>query len=210
MISKSIILARGGSKGIKNKNLVLLKGKPLLWYTVNASLASEVSETWVSTDCDKIKEYALGIGCKVLDRPKEISGDFSKSEDALLHFAENVQFDTLVFIQPTSPLLLQSEINYGLEKMKEFDSIISVTEEHWLPRWSLNGTPVEWDPENRPMRQEMDLRYVETGAFYITTRKNLLESKLRFSGKIGFVKIPLKRSFQVDTLDDLDLIESLL
>ena len=48
--------------------------------------------------------------------------------------------------------------------MKEFDSIISVTEEHWLPRWSLNGTPVEWDPENRPMRQEMDLRYAETGA----------------------------------------------
>ena len=88
MISKSIILARGGSKGIKNKNLVQLKGKPLLWYTVNASLASEVSETWVSTDCHKIKEYALGIGCKVLDRPKEISGDF-QSEDALLHFAEN-------------------------------------------------------------------------------------------------------------------------
>ena len=71
------------------------------------------------------------------------------------------------------------------------------------PAW--NGTL-----KNRPMRQEMDLRYVETGAFYITTRKNLLESKLRFSGKIGFVKIPLKRSFQVDTLDDLDLIESLL
>ena len=165
----------------------------------------KVSKTWVSWIAIRSKNTLWEL-VQFLTTEKF---HFSKSE---MHcfIAENIQFDTLVFIQPTSPLLLPSEINYGLEKMQEFDSVISVTEEHWLPRWSLNGTPVDWDPENRPMRQEMDVRYIETGAFYITTKKNLWESKLRFSGRIGFVKIPLKRSFQVDTLDDLDLLEKLL
>ena len=206
----TVILARGGSKGIPGKNLIKLKGKPLLWYTINASLKSKVFETWVSTDCSDIKKYSLDLGCKVIDRPKEISGDHSKSEEALIHFAENVQFHTLVFIQPTSPLLLSNDINLGLEKMKRFDSIISVTEEHWLPRWKTNGTPIGWDPKNRPMRQNIETNFVENGAFYITTKKKLFETKLRFGGNIGFVKIPLKRSFQVDTQDDLELISLLL
>ena len=89
----SLILARGGSKGIPNKNIIDLNGNPLLYYTTNASLNSNVNETWVSTDCDKIKKVAQIIGCKVIDRPKEISGDNSKSDEALVHFAENVDFD---------------------------------------------------------------------------------------------------------------------
>jgi N-acylneuraminate cytidylyltransferase len=206
----TVILARGGSKGIPGKNLIKLKGKPLLWYTINASLTSKVSETWVSTDCLEIKKYSLNLGCKVIDRPKEISCDHSKSEEALIHFAKNVEFDTLVFIQPTSPLLLSNDINLGLDKMKHFHSIISVTEEHWLPRWKTNGTPMGWNPKNRPMRQDIEMNFVENGAFYITTRNKLFETKLRFGGNIGFVKIPLKRSFQVDTKDDLELISQLL
>lgn len=206
----TVILARGGSKGIPGKNLIKLKGKPLLWYTINASFASKVSETWVSTDCLDIKKYSLSLGCNVIDRPKEIAGDHSKSEEALLHFAENVEFDILVFIQPTSPLLLGNDINLGVDKMKNFDSIISVTEEHWLPRWKTNGTPMDWNPKNRPMRQDIEMNFVENGAFYITTRDKLFETKLRFGGNVGFVKLPLKRSFQVDTEDDLELISLLI
>jgi len=206
----SIILARGGSKGLPNKNIIDINGNPLLYYTANASLNSNVNETYVSTDCDKIKKVALNLGCKVIDRPEEISGDNSKSDEALVHFAENVNFDILVFIQPTSPLLKSSDINNGLRKMKDCDSVFSVTKEHWIPRWTESGEPLNWDINNRPMRQDVNETFTENGAFYITTKTQLLNSKLRYGGKIGMVEIPFHRSFQIDTMDDLKLIRKLL
>jgi N-acylneuraminate cytidylyltransferase len=59
------------------------------------------------------------------------------------------------------------------------------------------------------MRQDKSETFIENGAFYITTRKQLLDSKLRYSGKIGVVEMPLSRSFQIDTMEDLELIRSL-
>lgn len=206
----SLILARGGSKGIPNKNIIDLNGNPLLYYTASASLNSNVNETWVSTDCDKIKQVAQNIGCKVIDRPKEISGDNSKSDEALVHFAENIDFDILVFIQPTSPLLKSSDINKGIKKIKNYDSVFSVTKEHWIPRWTENGEPDNWNINNRPMRQDVKETYIENGAFYITTKEQLLNSKLRYGGSIGMIEMPLHRSFQIDTYDDLLLIEKII
>jgi len=60
------------------------------------------------------------------------------------------------------------------------------------------------------MRQEVSERYVENGAFYITTKENLLKSKLRYSGNIGAVELPLERSFGVDTYEDLNLIKKIM
>jgi N-acylneuraminate cytidylyltransferase len=206
----SLILARGGSKGIPNKNIIEINGNPLLYYTANASLNSNVNETWVSTDCDKINNVAQNIGCKVIDRPKEISGDNSKSDEALVHFAENIDFDILVFIQPTSPLLKSSDINKGLKKMKNYDSVFSVTKEHWIPRWSETGEPIDWEINDRPMRQDVKETFIENGAFYITTKKQLMNSKLRYGGNIGMIEMPLHRSFQIDTHDDLLLMKKIL
>ena len=149
-------------------------------------------------------------GCEVLDRPKKYATDQSKSEESLIHFSKNVDFDILVFIQPTSPLILYSDINEGLEMMKNYDSIFSAYSEHWLPRWTKSKNALNWDINKRPMRQDIDNSYVENGAFYITTKKNLEESGLRYSGKIGIYKMPFSRSFQVDTLDDLLLIEKVM
>ena len=116
----------------------------------------------------------------------------------------------MVFIQPTSPLIKSADINKGLEMMDKHDSVFSVTKEHWIPRWTMDVEPYEWEIDNRPMRQDKSETYIENGAFYITKRKNLLESGLRYSGKIGVVEIPLSRSFQIDTLEDLELVEKLL
>jgi len=66
------------------------------------------------------------------------------------------------------------------------------------------------ETNNRPMRQDVPERYVENGAFYITTRKALLESGLRYSGNIGIYEMPMSRSFQVDTPEDLELIEKII
>ena len=210
----SIILARGGSKGIPNKNIISLNGKPLISYVIKVSKKSKINETWVSTDSEEIKKVAKSYGAKVIDRPKTISEDFSKSEEALKHFSENVNFDILVFIQPTSPLLKESDVNKGIamitNKNNNYDSVFSAYKEHWLPRWSKDIKPINWNIKSRPMRQEIEEEYVENGAFYITTKEQLLNSKIRYSGNIGIVKMPNYRSFQVDTLEDLKLIGKLV
>ena len=206
----SVILARGGSKGIPFKNIKKLCDKPLISYVIQASKNSNVDETWVSTDSMKIATVAGAFGAKIILRPDNISTDTSQSEEALIHFAEKKDFDIMVFIQPTSPLIKPEDINSGLEMMNEHDSVFSVTKNHWIPRWTMDVKPYKWDIKNRPMRQDKPETYLENGAFYITKKKSLLDSKLRYSGNIGVVEMPLKRSFQIDTLEDLKLVEKIL
>jgi CMP-N-acetylneuraminic acid synthetase len=208
----SITLARGGSKGISRKNMVLIDEKPLVFYAVNNSLVSSVDETWVSTDDEEIAKACKGFGANVIMRPKEISKDTSKCEDALLHFAEHVEFDVLAFIQATSPLLEVEYLERGLEMMREkrYDSVFSVQKEHWIPRWSLELVPLAWNPSKRPRRQMMPETYLENGAFYLTTRAQLLSSGVRYGGNMGVVEMPLAQSLQVDTEDDLELIRKLI
>ena len=212
MKTVALILARGGSKGIPNKNIINIKQKPLLAYSILAAQKSNVDEVWVSTDCKKIKEVAINYGAKVLDRPEKYATDVSKSEDALIHFAENINFNILVFIQPTSPLINSDDINSGLLLIqnKNYDSVFSAYKEHWLPRWSLDNKPDNWEIDDRPMRQEIDEKYVENGAFYITSKDALMNSSLRYSGSIGIIEMPLSRSFQIDNEDDLSLIKGLI
>ena len=206
----SLIPARGGSKEIPDKNIINLKGKPLIYYTIQTSKNSSVDETWVSTNSSKISVISEGYGANIIKRPNEISKDDSKSEEALIHFAERVDFDILVFIQATSPLLTSKYINLGLDMMKKYDSVFSVTREHWIPRWNKKHKPDGWDIQKRPMRQDIEEKFLENGAFYITKKQSLLKSKLRYSGKIGMVEMPLNLSFQIDTQDDLELVGRLL
>ena len=209
----SVILARGGSKGIPKKNIVDINGRPLLYYSIDASKRSDVNKTFVSTDCEEISKIALECGTNgIVDRPKHLATDKSVSDDALIHFAEIISFDILVFIQPTSPMIKSEYINEGIEMVVsgKYDSVFTATKEHWIPKWNKKVKPIDWDIYNRPMRQDKEELYTENGMFYITTRNNLLTSKLRYSGRKGFVKIPLVNSFQVDTREDLDLIRKLI
>jgi N-acylneuraminate cytidylyltransferase len=208
----SLITARGGSKGIPYKNIKDINGKPLISYSITESLKSDVDETWVSTEDRTIKNYSLGYGARVIDRPKELADDISMPDDSLLHFTDQNDFDVLVFIQPTSPMIKSKYINEGIKMIKsgKYDSVFTVTKEHWTPKWDGDVQPVDWDIHNRPRRQDKEDLYVENGMFYITKRDNLLTSKLRYSGRKGFVKIPLTDSFQVDTREDLDLIRKLI
>jgi N-acylneuraminate cytidylyltransferase len=207
---KTIIPARGGSKGIPRKNIIDINGKPLIQYTIEAAKASKAKDVYVSTDCAGIMLEAIKHKAKVIMRPSNISGDNSKSEDALLHFAKTISFDILVFIQPTSPLIIPENINKGLEMLEKYDSVFSAYKEHWIPRWNMDNTPDNWDTNNRPMRQDMSEKWVENGAIYITKRECLEKSGVRYSGKIGILEMPQSRSFQIDTLDDLELIKKII
>ncbi len=206
----SLILARGGSKEIPNKNIIDVNGSPLIYYTIKASKNSIVDHTWVSTDSEKIKNIALSYEASVIDRPIEIAGDNSQSEESLLHFSNHVDFDYLVFIQPTSPLLVCEDINAAISMLDKYDSVFSVYKEHWVPRWSKTAEPIDWNIHQRPMRQQIKPKFVENGAFYITSKKNLIRSELRYSGKIGIYEMPLSRSLQIDTEDDLELIRKII
>ena len=203
----TIIPARGGSKGIKNKNLIEVSGQPLISYVVNESLKSKTDETWVSSDSNEILNYANTLGAKTIKRPPEISDDLAISESTLLHFADNVGFDSLVFIQATSPLLISEDINRGIKMLKDYDSVVSVTENNQL-LWS-NNKPM-YEISNRKRRQDSPKSYLETGGIFITKKSGLIKSRNRLNGKIGLLKIPKIRSFDIDTVEDLDVVEVIL
>ena len=94
--------------------------------------------------------------------------------------------------------------------MKNYDSVFSVCREHWLPRWSMDVKPLNFNNEKRPRRQDRPDTYIENGAFYITTRDALLRSKARVSGRIGVVEMSPYESFQIDTWEDLNFVEKLI
>ena len=102
----SIILARGGSKGIKNKNLIKIKKKPLLYWSIEKSIKSKsIHKTWVSSDDLKILNYSKKLGAKIIKRPKSISGDNATSEAAWFHAIQTITksdpITLIVGIQPT-------------------------------------------------------------------------------------------------------------
>lgn len=207
----AIIPARGGSKGIPRKNLAKLNGKPLLYYSVSACLDScLIDETWVSSDDDKILEYAKSLGARTIKRPESICKDDSSSESALLHLADNVGFDTMVFVQATSPLITSDIITSAIDhynNQTELDSLVSGHIDHGF--WWDNGSPL-FDPLNRPTRQQQGDLYKESGMFYITSRKALLESGCRYSGKASIYPIDKLSALEIDTKEDLKLIELIM
>ena len=203
----SLIPARGGSKGIPNKNLIKILGKPLIQYALEASLRSKVNETWVSSDSKQILNFSNKLGAKIIKRPKKISSDNASSEQALLHFSEIIDYDIIVFIQCTSPLINFKDIDKGINKMKKFDSIVSVSETSQF-FWNSDG-PL-YDLNNRNRRQVDKKRFLETGGIFITTRENLLKTKNRLSGKIGYLHIPKIRSFDIDNYDDLEIVKLII
>ena len=148
----------------------------------------------------------------IIDRPLELANDIIMPDAALLHAAKNIDFDILVFIQPCAALIKPEFINLGIDRIvKEgYDSSFAVVRESWMPIWDLNVNPIDWDINSRPRRQDKNEWFKEAGMFYITTRKNLLKSGLRYSGNIGVVEIPLQDSFQIDNQQDLDLIRKVL
>ena len=210
----AIILARGGSKGVPNKNTRLVKSKPLIQYTIDAA-SPVVDEVFVSTNDQDIADISSLLGASIIQRPDKYATDTASSESALIHAVmdERVKkYETIVFIQPTSPLVTTEDIRKGVElqEWSPYDSVFSAYKEHWIPKWSLTSHPLNWKIDDRPRRQDKDEVYVENGAFYITSRRRLIDTGLRYSGNIGICEMPMSRSFQIDTFDDLHLVEKLL
>jgi len=203
----TLIPARGGSKGIPRKNLIDIHGKPLIYYTIKAARDSNVDEVWVSSEDEEILEVAKAHGAKTIKRPAALATDTATSESVLLHFAENVDFDIIVFLQATSPMTTAEDINKAIEMMDTHDSVLTVSE---LTQFIWFDKKPSYDLSNRKRRQECEKTYLETGALFATKRENLLKSKNRLSGNIGFCMVPKLRSFDIDSYEDLEVIKRLL
>ncbi len=213
----SIIPARGGSKGIPLKNLQLLNEKPLLDYSVNASLKSKfITRTLVSTDHYKILKRAKKLGADIIKRPKHLANDSSRIEPVIQHclnylkLKENYHPDIIILLQNTSPLRTKKHIDSALNLFltSKFDSMLSgFTSHHFF--WKIknnNAIPINYNPTKRPNRQDFNNQFIENGAIYITKYSAFQKSKCRISGKIGFFNMPEELSIDIDT--KLDLLQA--
>ena len=214
MYNVGFIPARAGSKGIKSKNLVPLNNKPLIWYTVSAAANSELEKVFVSTDSSDLKKIVENFGydkVEVISRSKESASDNATSESALIEFCEQTKFDNVVFLQATSPMTTSNDINSGLKIFAtgNYNSVISVVKNHQF-LWDCNGNPINYNPQARPRRQDWDGYFIENGAFYISSRKNILNSKCRISHPVGYYEMNKKSLLEIDSKEDLELATSLL
>ena len=220
----AIIPARSGSKGLKDKNIKLLNGKPLMAYTIEAALSSEqFDEVMVSTDSEKYAEIAKSFGAKVpFLRSAETSTDKASSWDTvaevLCRYAENSRtFDSLCLLQPTSPFRTAEDINnaYELYNSKANFAVISVCEaEHsplWCGRLPESGEFLNFiNQEAMKQRQAGGKFYRLNGAIYIVNCEKFKTDRYFYqSGSFAYI-MPQERSIDIDTNIDFKYAEFLM
>jgi len=216
----AIILARGGSKGIKNKNLVKIKNKPLIFWTIKDCLKSKkIKSIWVSSDSEKILNYSAKCGSNVIKRPKKYALDRSSSEASLHHAikyldSKNINFSDVVFLQATSPLRDKKDIDNScnLYVSKNYDSLFSAVKinDHFIWKKNRQKLLANYNFKKRPRRQIIENKFLENGSFYIFNKKKFLKFKNRLFGKIGVYLMSKMNSFQIDNCEDIQLINKLV
>ena len=220
MKTVAIILARGGSKEILDKNIIDFCGKPLLAWTIEHCRDGGVDSVYVSSDSDKILEVGEEYGAVSIKRPEEISGDTATSESGWLHALEVIEekttnLDWILAPQVTSPLRSTDDIRNGLEiaKSGKFDSLFSCSIAEDLFFWeesSGNLDSVNYDWRNRKRRQDIPKQYIENGSFYLFRPEALRKNNNRFGGRIGVVEMEFWKMFEIDSMDDLKMCEALM
>lgn len=218
----AIIPARGGSKGIPRKNILSLLGKPLIAYNIEqARKAHLVNRLVVSTDDAEIAAISRQFGAEVVWRPAEISGDTASSESALLHTlaflnqAEGYQPDLLVFLQCTSPLTLSADIDGTIQALLDAnaDTALAAIPFHYFV-WKTNSggdvVGINHDKSVRPLRQEREAQFLETGAVYAMRVQGFLKARHRFFGKTALYEMPVERRLEIDDPVDFQIAETLL
>jgi CMP-N,N'-diacetyllegionaminic acid synthase len=209
-----LIPARGGSKSIPRKNLVDLGGVPLIQWTIQAALGSNLERVVVSTDDDEIAEISQSLGAEVpFKRPAELSSDQTLSIDVVLHALDVLEedFDAVMMLQPTSPFRTSIDIESAIKIIEDASSVISVVpvEGTHPARMKFVEDGVLIDPpfaetiENMP-RQELRPMYIRNGAIYLTRVSDLRHRT--FKGALSRALImPKERSINIDTGFDLAL-----
>lgn len=212
----AVIPARGGSQGVPRKNLRRVGGVPLLARAITSALAAtRVDRVVVSTDDAEIAAVAREWGAEVVDRPAEISGHTASSESALVHALDQLGLDdgVLVFIQATSPFIDPLDIDAAVARVVdgEVDSLFSAVES-WGFVWRDGpdgAVGVNHDLRVRPRRQDRELEYLETGAFYVMRIAGFRDAGHRFFGRVGIAVVPEHTAIEIDTELQLEMSSAL-
>lgn len=211
----AIIPARAGSKGIKDKNLREVGGVSLVGRAIrSAKKTQKIDKVYVSTDSPLISEEAIRWGAEPISRPAELSTDESTSESAIEHALEGIgTVDIIVFIQCTSPFIQASSIDSAIELVQsgEADSVFSGVEDHGF-RWESSNSglqPLGHNPLLRTRRQDLPVRYLETGAFFVFRPDGFIKSGSRFHGRVACVTVPQRYAMEVDYKEQLELANSI-
>ena len=210
----AVIPARGGSKGIQYKNIIELKGKPLIYYiTAELLKTPEVNKVVVSTDDDKIKrvvENLFGDDVEVLDRPKEISDDVATSEAVIEHAIKTIgeKYTYTMLAQCTSPLTESKDFINLIEAIEGCDSAAYYTENHSFC-FDLDEDRNKLRSERLP-RQKKIPRKQEAGNAWLFETNGFLKHKSRLFGTIGLCEIKYPKNLEIDDMNDFYVIEYLM
>mgnify|MGYP000844284957 CR=1 FL=1 len=209
----SIILARGGSKGLPRKNIIEFCSKPLLAWTVEHCIEGGATPVYVSSDSEEILGVGEQYGAKSILRPENISGDYATSESGWLHALEIIEaesgiMDWILAPQVTSPLRTENDICNGLElaASDKYDSLFSCSISEDILFWGIHSKKLvsmnyEW--KNRKRRQDFPKQYIENGSFYLFRPEILRDNNNRFGGRIGMVEMEFWKMFEIDSQEDL-------
>lgn len=220
----AVILARGGSKRLPNKNILALGGKPLIAWSIEAARKSKyIDRVIVSTDSAEIAKISKKYGADVpFLRPKNLADDTASSNDAIFHALnwlkskEKKIYDLFVLLQPTSPLRTEKHIDQALDKFikkKEAYSLVSVSEVDKNPYWTQIADeqgyirPLFSRPGIHWTEQVKQKLYIPNGAIYIVWTNKFLQSKQIYSSKTGYYEMDKNVSIDIDYEDDLRLAE---
>lgn len=220
----AIIPARSGSKGIKNKNIVDLNGKPLIYYSIKEALKSNyISDVIVSTDSEEIAKIAKNLGAKVpFMRPSFLATDTSKTIDTVIYSIEKLteigqEYDYVVLLQPTQPLRRSWHIDEAIELIinKKETSLISVSKvkEHpiLIRKIDENGYVKNLlNESSTKRRQDFEDFYKVNGAIYINKiDENLTKDTSLNDNKLAYI-MDEKYDIDIDEHNDLYLAEIMI
>lgn len=219
----AFIFARGGSKGVKRKNIRPLGGKPLIAYSIEgAKQSSLINDIYVSTEDDEIAKISASYGAKVIERPKELAEDDSPEWLSWQHAINSVEdFDIFISLPATSPFRNLQDIERSIQKLKNepsADAIISVTQASRNPWFNMvrldqEGCAELVNPSSlAPLiarRQDAPLIYDVTTISFTTSPSFIKNNDGLFDGKVKTIEIPQERSLDIDTEFDFLTAEAL-
>lgn len=192
-----IIPARGGSKRLKNKNIQLFCGKPLISWTIKLALKiTNISDVVVSTDNIKIKNIALEYGASVpFDRPKHLAEDNVSAVEVAKHVVSQLKFNgNVILLQPTSPLRNLNDINTGLKFLTKNNAVISV---YKFPHSSNLLTYSKGGEKFTPIAQNKDI-FVPNGAIFMAKSDWLMNNSSFYNKEVAIFEMPFERSIDID------------
>lgn len=218
MTNIAFIPVRGGSKSIPLKNIKLLAGKPLVYWTAKAANDAKcIDKVIIATDSKEIKLAVESLGLQkvsIYDRDPKNAQDASSTESVMLEYINNQKLldeDYFFLIQATSPLLESKHIDgmYNQLLTQKADSVLScVRNKRFF--WSEDGKSLNYNYRSRPRRQDFVGLMMENGACYINSVRNIKKDQNRLSGKISVYEMPEYTAVEIDEPDDFLIIEKLM